>query len=113
MLKRLSLILVAHLAGILAGTLLSAPLNGVSMDVESYAGALVLSPFEMTIGVPIVFRHYSTLAGVLIISGLFVSVVCFTWGMTRWHRGVMAGMFIGGMLWSLGNMPVFWAFLSV
>lgn len=113
MIKRLGLILVAHVAGILVGTLLSSPLNGIALDVESYAGAVILAPFEMTIGIPIVFRFYSAVTGVLIISGLLVSAVCLTWAMTRWHRGVIPVMFVGSTLWSLGNIPVFCAFMSV
>ena len=112
-LKIFALLLAAHVVGVLAGTLLSAPLNGVSVDGGTYVGAVILAPFELTIGIPLVFNVYSTFSGILVVSGLVISIAGLAWGIIKVRPAAALVMLIGSTLWSLGNIPVFCAFMSV
>jgi len=115
--NRKLLILCEHLGlaflGLLAGTAASAPVNGLALQSGDYVGAVVLSPFEMTLGIPIVFRWYSSLTGTLIVVGALVCMASLVYAVKRpgvWTRG---GALVGAALWSLGNVAAFQAFMSV
>jgi hypothetical protein len=112
-LKRLSLLLGINVVGVLLGTLASAPLNGVPLDFGSYFFAIIFSPIEQTLGIPTVFRFYSTLSGVLVVCGLVISIYCYAWSIARDNPRIYFVMLVGSTLWSLGNIPVYYAIMSV
>ncbi len=112
-LKRLAILLALLLAGVLVGSAASAPVNGLALDWRDYLGAMILAPAEMTFGVPLVFSYYSALCGVLVVAGGLATAVSFAWGMARAGVWPRVGTFAGAVLWSLGNIPGFCAFMSV
>ena len=112
-LKRFAVLVALHVVGVAVGSALSAPIHGLAFDGGDYLGSVVLAPFEMTIGIPIVFSHYSTLTGVLVSVGAIVSVWCFIRGMVKPAVRPRVGLVAGSILWSLGNTAVFCAFMSV
>ena len=115
--KRTLLTLCLHLGlaflGLLAGTAASAPVNGLPLESADYVGALVLSPLEMTIGIPVLFNWYSPLTGALIILGGVVCIASLAWSVKRPGRWTQLGALVGSALWSLGNIPVLHALMSV
>jgi hypothetical protein len=99
--------------GVLAGTAASAPVNGLPLASEEYVAALVFSPLEMTIGIPLLFNWYSPLTGTLIILGAVVCIISIACSAKRSRHWTQAGALVGGALWSLGNVPVLHAIMSV
>ena len=117
LMKRTLLTLCVHLGlavlGLLAGTAASAPVNGLPLESGDYVGALVLSPLEMTIGIPLLFNWYSSLTGTLIIVGAVVCIASLACSAKWPGLSTRAGTLVGSALWSLGNVPVLHAFMSV
>ncbi len=109
----MGLLVTAHIVGVLLGTLISAPVNGVTLDPGNYIGALVLAPFEMTFGIQVFFQFYSKLIGIAMVCGLIGASTCFIWGIIQPSRWSIIGMFGASLFWSLGNAPVFCAFMSL
>ncbi len=110
-LKRFGFLLAAHIGGVLLGTAVSGPLHDMPLDDGGYVGAIMLAPFELTIGIPLVFNF--SVSGISVVAGLGISIVCFVWGMTKRSLWAVLGLFLGSALWSLRNVLVFWAFMSV
>jgi len=115
--KRTLVTLCVHLGlaflGLLVGTAASAPVNGLPLESGDYLGALVLSPLEMTIGIPLLFNWYSSLTGTLIILGAVVCIASLAWSVKRPGAWTHVGVLLGSALWSLGNVPVLHACMSV
>ncbi len=99
--------------GLLAGTAASAPVNGLPLESGDYVGALVFSPLEMTIGIPLLFHWYSPLMGTLIILGAVACIASLACSVKRPGVWTHVGALLGSVLWSLGNVPVLHAIMSV
>ncbi|RYD17497.1 MAG: hypothetical protein EOP88_26280 [Verrucomicrobiaceae bacterium] len=94
------------LAGIMIGTALSFPLNGIPLT-EKYFAALILSPFYLTLLLPLVFIDGNVWIGIATAIGatsaIFCSVMAYLGrNKQKWRFGTA----IGGVLWSLGSALV-------
>ena len=101
------LLVAAHIGGVLLGTAAS----GLLFDKPLGLSVFILAPLEMSIGIPMVFDS-SVFIGCFVVAGLFISVACFVWGMKKYSSWALCGLFLGSTLWSLGNVLVFWKFMS-
>lgn len=101
------LLVAAHIGGVLLGTAAS----GLLFDKPLGLSVFILAPLEMSIGIPMVFDS-SVSVGYFVVTGLFISVTCFVWGMKKISSWALCGLFLGSTLWSLGNVLVFWTFMS-
>jgi hypothetical protein len=91
------------LAGIMIGTAVSFPLNGIPFS-DSYLLALVLSPFTLTLLLSFEFRFGSTWIGIAAVIGLCGVILCSILALSekngwRWRLGTLCC----GILWSLGS----------
>ena len=101
------LLVAAHIGGVLLGTAAS----GLLFDKPLGLSVFILAPLEMSIGIPMVFDS-SVSVGCFVVTGLFISVTCFVWGMKKISSWALCGLFLGSTLWSLGNVLAFWTFMS-
>ena len=101
------LLVAAHIGGVLLGTAAS----GLLFDRPLGLSVFILAPLEMSVGIPMVFDS-SVSVGCFVVAGLFISVTCFVWGMKKFSSWALCGLFLGSTLWSLGNVLVFWTFMS-
>jgi len=100
------------LAGAFTGTLgfgLAAP---YPLTLSDLAGAMALSPLEMTLGMPLLLVRLSPLVGLISLLG---AVIWAAATVLRLKKARMAGPLTaaGAALWSAGNLPVFRAFSSI
>ncbi len=110
-LRVFGLLVAAHIGGMLLGTAASGLLFDMPLGKGGYLGGIIFAPLGMTIGIPMVF-HSSVSVGYFVIAGLFISIACFVWGMIKYSLWALCGLFLGSILWSLGNILVFWTFMS-
>ena len=106
-LRVFGLLLAAHAGGVLLGTAAS----GLLFEMPLGLSVFILAPLEMSIGIPMVFDS-SVFVGCFVVAGLLISVACFVWGMKKYSSWALCGLFLGSTLWSLGNVLVFWKFMS-
>ena len=99
--------------GVLAGTALSAPVNGLALHSGDYLVLLLLSPLEMTVGIPIVFWSCSPLTGTLMVLGAVGCIASLVCGTIRPRVWTLVAVFLGAALWSLGNAAVCDIFMGV
>ena len=111
--KRVAAMIGLLMAGVVVGTTTSGLLQELPLNGGDLFSALILAPFLMTLGLPILFQFYSAVWGVVAVSGLIITVVTFALGRDGLGRRPLYGVFGGTVLWSLGNMPIFYAFMSV
>jgi hypothetical protein len=106
-LRLFGLLVAAHAGGVLLGTAAS----GLLFDMPLGLSVFILAPLEMSIGIPMVFDS-SVFVGCFVVAGLLISIACFVWGMKKYSSWALCGLFLGSTLWSLGNVLVFWKFMS-
>ena len=111
-LRVFGLLVAAHIGGVLLGTAASGLLFDMPLGKGGYLWGIIFAPLEMKIGIPMVF-HCSVSVGRFVVAGLFISVACFVWGMIKYSSWALCGLFLGSILWSLGNILVFWTLMSV
>ena len=111
-LRIFGLLVAAHIGGVLLGTAASGLLFDMPLGKGGYLWGIILAPWAMTIEIPMVF-HSSVSVGRFVVAGLFISVACFAWGMIKYSSWALCGLFLGSILWSLGNILVFWTLMSV
>lgn len=99
--------------GVLVGTFTSSLLVQAPFRASDFLSALVLSPFEMTFGIPILFKFYSAFWSVPVFCGLLLTISSLGWARQRSGSRPLVGLFVGSTLWSVGNLPIFYAFMSV
>lgn len=115
-LKKFGLYFGLAIVGVVVGTVASIPVNGIAFSevtVSDFILALVLAPFEMTIGFSPLFEFFGGLVGTLALAGMFLcvgSAICAFKCSNGWTK---LGVLVGSTLWSLGNVAVFFAFMSV
>ena len=101
------------LAGIMIGTAVSFPLNGIPFS-GSYLLALILSPITLTLFLSFEFRHGSTWIGIATVIGLSGAILCSIMALSkkngwRWRLGTLSC----GILWSLGSAFAMEVMMSV
>ena len=111
-LRIFGLLVAAHIGGVLLGTAASGLLFDMPLGKGGYLSGIIFAPWAMTIEIPMVF-HCSVSVGRFVVAGLFISVACFAWGMIKYSSWALCGLFLGSILWSLGNILVFWTLMSV
>ena len=111
-LRIFGLLVAAHIGGVLLGTAASGLLFDMPLGKGGYLWGIIIAPWAMTIEIPMVF-HSSVSVGRFVVAGLFISVACFAWGMIKYSSWALCGLFLGSILWSLGNILVFWTLMSV
>ena len=111
-LRIFGLLVAAHIGGVLLGTAASGLLFDMPLGKGGYLWGIILAPWAMTMEIPMVF-HSSVSVGRFVVAGLFISVACFAWGMIKYSSWALCGLFLGSILWSLGNILVFWTLMSV
>ena len=111
-LRVFGLLVAAHIGGVLLGTAASGLLFDMPLGKGGYLGGIIFAPLAMTMEIPMVF-HSSVSVGRFVVAGLFISVACFAWGMIKYSSWALCGLFLGSILWSLGNILVFWTLMSV
>ena len=111
-LRIFGLLVAAHIGGVLLGTAASGPLFDRPLGEGAYLWGIIFAPWAMTMEIPMVFL-YSVSIGRFIVAGLFISVACFAWGMIKYSSWALRGLFLGSILWSLGNILVFCTLMSV
>ena len=111
-LRIFGLLVAAHIGGVLLGTAASGLLFDMPLGKGGYLWGIIFAPLAMTIEIPMVF-HCSVSVGRFVVAGLFISVACFAWGMIKYSSWALCGLFLGSILWSLGNILVFWTLMSV
>ena len=106
----------AHLfltiAGVAVVTLISGIISNDEFKFGDFFGAIILSPLEMTLGIPMIFYRISTVVGILTVIG-FLIWICSIALRIKKNRLANHITWIGTTFWSLGNLPVFWAYMSV
>ena len=105
------LLVAVHIGGVLLGTAASGLLFDMPLGKGGYLWGIIFAPLGMSIGIPMVFDS-SVSVGCFVVVGLFISVTCFVWGMKKISSWALCGLFLGSTLWSLGNVLVFWTFMS-
>ena len=110
-LRVFGLLVAAHAGGVLLGTAASGLLFDMPLGKGGYLGGIKFAPLGMSIGITMVFDS-SVSVGCFVVAGLFISVACFVWGMKKYSSWALCGLFLGSTLWSLGNVLVFWKFMS-
>ena len=110
-LRVFGLLVAAHIGGVLLGNAASGLLFDMPLGKGGYLWGIIFAPLGMTIGIPMVFDA-SVSVGCFVVAGLFISVTCFLWGMKTYSSWALWGLFLGSTLWSLGNILVFWTFMS-
>jgi hypothetical protein len=100
------------IAGVAVGTLISGIVSSDKFKLNDSFGAIILSPLEMTLGIPMIFYRISTVVGILAVFG-FIIWICSIALRIKNKRLANHTTWIGAAFWSLGNIPVFWAYMSV
>ncbi|MEM1203725.1 MAG: hypothetical protein AAGN66_10895 [Acidobacteriota bacterium] len=101
------------LAGTALGTAVSGPIHGFGLDPGDLADALLLAPFEMTLGLGLFFRVAPEYSRLLVLLGLALSLGSAIRYVGRADRRALGGLFAGSALWSLGNVLTLHAPMSV
>jgi len=110
--KKIVTHVILTIAGIVVGTIVSGVVSKSACGFNDVIGAIILSPFEMTVGIPLIFYRISLIMGLLTVFG------CLVWACSivlrvKNKRISNYVTVIGAVFWSLGNMPVFLAYMSV
>jgi len=110
--KKIATHVILTIAGIVVGTIVSGIVSRDACGFNDVIGAIILSPFEMTVGIPLIFYRISLIMGLLTVFG------CLVWACSivlRMKNNSMSNYVtvIGAVFWSLGNMPVILAYMSV
>ena len=109
--------LLCSLCGIFIGTGISIFIAPEKIKLHSYFTSVILSPFELTFGFPMVFSSLSEFIPfyikIMVLIGMFLWCVSIYYGKNDKHKRALILAFIGTLLWSLSNITIFLAFMSV
>lgn len=105
-------IILLFVAGVVCGTLLSGPLHGFSPSLEDLMTSLVLAPIEMTVGLIVTLDAFPKTAGAMIL-GALITMATIIPAIVRPKPLFYIALFVGSLLWSLGNIPIYEAFMLV